>query len=143
VRRTGDVDEHRAPFESKDTFREASSRKGRKYDNLSFLERFALFGKAQLLEAALKQLLITRYGCPEGKTERWSLGRTICELKTHGLRPDFIKLLEELNKYRNYAAHDLLADHAFMTKVVRSVADRESAKWLSRSLYTVEQTVVV
>jgi hypothetical protein len=119
-------------------------RRLKKYDDLTYFEQVALFiGKAQLLEAALKQLLVTRYGCPEGKAARWSLGRTISELKTRGLRPDFVKLLEELNYYRNYAAHDLLADHAIMTKIVRSFADRETAKWLFRSLYTVEQTVIV
>jgi hypothetical protein len=93
-------------------------RRFKRYDHLSFLEQFAMFiGKAQLVEAALKQLLVTRFSCSEEKMEHWSLGRTIGELKEHGVRPDFIKLLEELNEYRNYAAHDMLAYDTVLNKL--------------------------
>ena len=41
------------------------------------------------------------------------------------------KLLEELNEYRNYAAHDMLAYDTVLNKLVGSRAQRVSWKWLS------------
>jgi hypothetical protein len=63
-------------------------------------------GNAQLVEMALKNLLMTKYDYSEQKIERWTLGRLVKELKTLGLRSDFIALLEELTHYRNHIAHD-------------------------------------
>lgn len=119
-------------------------RRLRSSDKLNHLERFAMFmGKAQLVEMALKNLLMTKYGYSEQKMERWTLGRLVKELKTLGLRPDFIALLEELTHYRNHIAHDLLLDYALMQRLTRSKAHRLSLKPLERGLYMVEQTIVV
>jgi hypothetical protein len=99
-------------------------------------------GKAQLVEMALKNLLITKYDYTEGRIERWTLGQLVKELKTLGLRRDFITLLEELTHYRNHIAHDLLLDFALTGRLVRG-AERLSLKPLARGLYMVEQTIVV
>jgi hypothetical protein len=81
----------------------------RKSDNLNFLESFAMFmGKAQLVELALKKILVTKYGYQESRIERWTLGTAIKELKKCGLRKDFIALLEDLNDHRIHIAHELL-----------------------------------
>jgi hypothetical protein len=51
-------------------------RRLRSFDKLNHLECFAMFmGKAQLVEMALKHLLITKYGYTEQKIERWILGQ--------------------------------------------------------------------
>ncbi len=100
-------------------------------------------GKAQLVEIALKNLLMTKCDYSEQKIERWTLGRLVKELKTLGLRSDFIALLEELTHYRNHIAHDLLLDYALMQRLTGSKACRLSLKPLKRGLYMVEQTIVV
>jgi len=100
-------------------------------------------GKAQLVEMGLKNLLMTKYDYSEQKIERWTLGRLVKELKTLGLRSDFIALLEELTHYRNHIAHDLLLDYALMQRLTGSKAHRLSLKPLERGLYMVEQTIVV
>ena len=88
------------------------------YKKLNHLECFAMFmGKAQLVEIALKNLLMTKCDYSEQKIERWTLGRLVKELKTLGLRSDFIALLEELTHYRNHIAHDLLLDYALMQRL--------------------------
>jgi len=97
----------------------------RKYDKLNFLESFAMFvGKAQLVELGLKRLLMSKYGLEQENIEKWTLGRVIRELKDRGCRRDFVALLEELNRYRNYIAHDILADDAIMRKLTDSRAQR-------------------
>ena len=114
-----------------------------KYDRLNFLETFAMFmGKAQVVELGLKKLLISKYALNEGRIEKWTLGQVIGELKKRGCRPDFIGLLEELKKHRNYIAHEVLADDAIMRKM-DSRAQRFAWKSLSRALYSVETTIVV
>jgi hypothetical protein len=120
-------------------------RRLRSSDKLNHLERFAMFmGKTQLIEMALKNLLTTKYDYTEEQIERWTLGRLVKELKTIGLRRDFIALLEELVHYRNHIAHDLLLDYALMQHLGQSkAAHRLSLKPLERGLYMVEQTIVV
>jgi hypothetical protein len=116
----------------------------RSYDKLNHLECFAMFmGKTQLVEMALKNLLVTKYHYTDEKIERWTLGRVVKELKKLGLRADFVALLEELMEYRNHIAHDLLLDYALMQRLVGSKAHRLSLKPLERGLYMVEQTIVV
>jgi hypothetical protein len=116
----------------------------RKYDNLNFLESFAMFmGKAQLVELSLKKILTIKYSYDENRIERWTLGATIKELEKCGLRKDFIMLLKELNKHRIYIAHELLADDALMKKLVGSKAQRFAWKSLERGLYAVETVIFV
>jgi hypothetical protein len=116
----------------------------RKYDNLNFLESFAMFmGKAQLVELSLKNILTIKYSYNENRIERWTLGTTIKELEKCGLRKDFIMLLKDLNEHRNYIAHELLADDALMKKLAGSKAQRFAWKSLERGLYAVEAVIVV
>lgn len=113
-------------------------------EKLSFLEQYAMFmGKTQLVESALKQRLVEKYGFDEARVEKWTLGRAINELESNGLRPDFIALLRELLEYRNDLAHEFLAVHAFMQSLAGSKAGRLSAKQLRMALYKVEEVIVV
>jgi hypothetical protein len=115
-----------------------------KYDKLNFSETFAMFmGKAQLVELGLKKVLMSKYGLEEEKIENWSLGQVIAELKKHGCRQDFVGLLEELKRHRNYIAHELLADDAIMRRMMGFRGQRFAWKSLSHGLCLVEQTIVV
>jgi hypothetical protein len=120
------------------------ARRLRRYDKLNFLETFAMFmGKVQLIELGMKKLLQSKYGFEEEKIENWSLGQVIAELKKHGLRRDFVGLLEELKTHRNYIAHQLLVDDAAMRKLAGVRTQRFAWKSLSRGLDCVETTIVV
>jgi hypothetical protein len=99
-------------------------------------------GKAQLVELELKKLLMTKYELKEKAIENWSLGRVIAELKGRGLRADFVALLEELKRHRNYIAHELLVDDAIMRKLDPKMR-RFLGKSLHRGLICVEGTIVV
>jgi hypothetical protein len=120
-------------------------RRLRKNDSLNFLENFAMFlGKAQLVELALKRILMTKYGYEEGRRlTRLTLGQAITELKNCGLRKDFIALLEDLNEHRIYIAHELLADDALMQKLAGAKTRLLALKLLDRALYAVETVIVV
>jgi hypothetical protein len=116
----------------------------RKFDNLNFLESFAMFmGKARLVELSLRKILTVKYSYDEDRIERWTLGTTINELEKCGLRKDFIMLLKDLNERRNYIAHELLADDALMKKLAGLKAQRFAWKSLERGLYSVETVIVV
>ena len=60
-----------------------------------------------------------------------------------GLRQDFIAFTKDLLEYRNYIAHEILADDALMRRLVGSSAQRFAWKRLSRGLYVVESVIVV
>src|SRR3990167_1493889 len=116
----------------------------KRIDKLNFLESYAVFmGKVQIIEMALKNILINKYKYEEDRIEKWTLDGLIRELKRLKLRGDFTSLLEELKDYRNYIAHDLLADYALMKKLFGTKADRLSWKRLRQGLFIVEKTIQV
>jgi hypothetical protein len=113
-------------------------------EKLSFLELYSVFiGKAQIVEMALKRRLVDQYDYSESKISRWTLGTTITELEKNGLRPDFVALLRELLEFRNYLAHEFLADHALMNSVAGLRAGTLSMKPLRHALFKVEEVIVV
>ena len=65
-----------------------------------------------MLELGLKRLLASLFQYDQEAIERWTMGRTTRELKTRGLRSDYISLLEQLVDYRNFIAHEYLATDA-------------------------------
>ena len=112
----------------------------KKYESLSFLESFAMFmGKAQILELGLKGLLHRRFGKELQTMERWTLGKTAKALKEHGLRPDFIHLLESVVGYRNYIAHELLANEAILRSLLSGESGRFEVRQLEKGTYELEQ----
>jgi hypothetical protein len=111
------------------------------YDKLNVLEQFAMFiGKAQLFELALKQLLARRYDYEFDDMERWTLGRTVRELKECGLRKDFVVLLESFVERRNFIAHELLASKALFTALSGTTA-RFVTRPLEHGIYELEQVM--
>ena len=112
----------------------------KKYESLSFLESFAMFmGVAQILEIGLKGLLHKRFGFDIQRMERWTLGRTATTLKERGLRSDFIQLLESVVDYRNYIAHELLANEAILRSLLSGESGRFEIRQLEKGTYELEQ----
>ncbi|MCK6648694.1 MAG: hypothetical protein L6Q66_03470 [Bacteroidia bacterium] len=116
----------------------------KKYKNLNFLERYALFmGVSQILEINLKNLLVDKYEYDINKIEKWTMGKTCSELEQNKLRPDFILLLKSVVDYRNYIAHELLANKFLMhslleDKIPENHYDKESRR-LDKAIIELEQ----
>lgn len=122
--------------------REQVSKKLEKYKNLNFLEQFAMFmGTAQILEFGLKNVLARKYEYETEQMERWTLGRTVRELKESGLRTDFVCLLESVVEYRNHIAHELLANDVTLRYLLDGDSGRLEARQLEKGIYELEQIV--
>jgi hypothetical protein len=114
------------------------------YDRLSYLEQFATFmGKTQLLELRLKGLLAQKYDYNLDEIEKWTLGRVVRELKSNGLRGDFVALLESLVKWRNLIAHELLAQDALFRSLMgrRVRTPRFLIRPLLHGIFELEQII--
>jgi hypothetical protein len=110
-----------------------------KYKHLNISEQFAMFmGKAQLLEIGLKSLLVRRYSHGYEK-KKWTLGKTARELKKCALRGDFIFLLESVVDYRNYIAHELLANDAMLRSLTGGDSGRLELRTLEKGTIELEQ----
>jgi len=115
-----------------------------KYEDLTVLEQFGMFmGTAQLLEAGLKQLLVRRYKYDLERIERWTLGRTVRELKARGLRSDLIRLWESVVEYRNYIAHELLLNDAMLRSILGGDSGKFELRHLEKGIYELEQLVLL
>lgn len=113
------------------------------YKDRSILEQYAIFmGKAQMLELGLKALLHRRFAVPFESMEKWTLGTTKNELRSRGLRLDFIAFLESVVGYRNNMAHEFLANNA-ITRSVANFSDRMLYGDLFKGLYELEQLLVL
>ncbi|EJE8521959.1 hypothetical protein P3656_19920 [Vibrio parahaemolyticus] len=112
------------------------------YQDKSVLEQYALFmGKAQLLEFCLKNLLFRLFDVPIESTEKWTLGRTKNELKSKGLRPDFIEFLSGVVDYRNHMAHEFLANDA-ITQSFANFSEHKRFRELYKAIYELEQLII-
>jgi uncharacterized protein YutE (UPF0331/DUF86 family) len=132
------------PYLSGETIRDEVFKRLVKYDSMSFLESYAMFmGKAQILEIGLKNLLIHRYGAEEEKLERSTLGQTARMLEEHGLRQDYVALLKSLIQYRNYIAHELLANDAMLKSLLGGESQRFEVRELEKGLYELEQAILL
>lgn len=118
----------------------------KKYEKLSFLEEYAMFmGISQLLELGLKNLLVEKHGYDLEKLQRKTLGQTKKELEKVKLRTDFLQLLESVIEYRNYIAHEILANRGLYFSVVGDQVpeghhDKEH-RLLQKAIYELEQLV--
>jgi hypothetical protein len=119
-------------------------RRLKRYDGLNGLEQFAMFmGKTQVLEFGLKGLLSRLYNYESEAMQRWTLGRTTSELKKSGLRADYIVLLESLVEYRNYIAHEYLANDAILRQLLGKKVGRLERKHFEHGMYELEQAMVL
>ena len=100
-------------------------------------------GVSQILEFGLKNLLVDKFQYDIDKIEKWTLGKTCSELELNKLRPDFIILLRSVVEYRNYIAHDLLANRFILYSLLEDTMpenhyDKESRR-LDKAIIELEQ----
>lgn len=108
-----------------------------KYKELSFFEQVAMYiGIAQLLEICLKNLLVEKYKYDLDKLEKWTLGRTAKELEKNGLRKDFIQLLNSVVEYRNYIAHEMLANEILFHELLKDSISKTHYTKETRRLFS-------
>ena len=113
-----------------------------KYKSLNLLEHFAMFmGMAQVLEFGLKRLLSDRYGIEFERLERLTMGQTVGQLNDRGLRPGYIALLESVVEYRNYMAHEFLANDAMLRQLLGGDSGRLEIRNLEKGTIELEQAV--
>lgn len=102
------------------------------YSGRSALECFALLlGKAQLLEFGLKNLLHRSHDIEQSQMEYWTLGKIAFEMDSRAFRNDYVNLLKNFVRERNYIAHKLLADSA----IIRFMSPETSARFEFRQLW--------
>ncbi|MBN1449846.1 MAG: hypothetical protein JW963_02440 [Anaerolineales bacterium] len=136
------TDETKGPSLTGEEIQDQVFKRLEKYENQNFFEQFAMFmGVSQILEIGLKNLLSSKFGYDYEKTEKWTLGRTKEELKKCGLRADFIVLLQSVIDYRNYIAHELLANQAIMQGLASNYSGRKEFRELQKGIYELEQVV--
>ena len=93
------------------------------------------------MELGLKGMLMRDYGYDEKRVEKFSLGRSIRELrnKEEETLKGFIFTLESVLEYRNLIAKDLLAVDAMIRYVAGEGARSLSEKSLRYALFCVKQ----
>ncbi|MGB1201416.1 MAG: hypothetical protein ACPG5R_07620 [Cognaticolwellia aestuarii] len=114
------------------------------YDDKSFLEMFSLYlGKVQLLEFALKKLLVDLYGIELDTLERKTLGQTRKLLENNGLRTDYLTLLNSVVDDRNHAAHEMLANQALLSSFEVEFSERFQQSELLSAVFKLEQSIIL
>ena len=76
------MSEEKTPELNAEQIREGTQNGLKKYENLSFIEQYAMYmGMAQILEFGLKKLYEEKFGGNLDDMERWTLGKTKFELE--------------------------------------------------------------
>lgn len=123
---------------------ERVTRRLKKYKGRNTLEEFAMFmGMAQILELRLKQLFSARTNSDLDDIEKWTMGKTITALAENNLRPDLIELLRSACKYRNYIAHEYLANVVMLKDLLGGNIGRLEHKYFEQAVYQLEQVSVL
>jgi hypothetical protein len=138
------TDKMDTPEMNREEIREGVNKRLKKYENLSFFEQYAMFmGVAQVLEFGLKKLLETKFDYNLEEMETWTLGRTRAELQKNGLREDFLTLLKSVVDYRNYIAHEILANESLMNGLLAELQIEgrftKNHRILTKAIYELEQ----
>ena|GEM_PF-607075 len=116
----------------------------KKLDKLNDLEYYAVFmGKIQVVEWLMKRLLTDERGYDYETIERMNLGKTIGLLREEKMRRDYLFILEDLNRYRNYFAHDFHADNFITSQILNGKTFTKPFRELSKAHFAVEQVLVV
>jgi hypothetical protein len=114
------------------------------YANRSAFECFALLmGKAQILEFGLKTLLARSCLIDHSEMEKWTLGTVASALDSNGFRPDYVALLKEFVKDRNYIAHEMLVNNAIFRSMAANVSERFEFKQLQQPAFDLERLLIL
>lgn len=136
------------PILTQEDINEEVKQRLKKYNNLNFFERFALYmGVIQLLEFELKKLLVDKFKYKFETIEEWPMGRVYTELKKKKLRPDFLLILKNTKDNRNYITHEMVANRIVFLDVMRGKIpenhyDKESRR-LDKFIIELEQLIIV
>ena len=115
-----------------------------KQGDLSFLEQYAMYmGKAQILEMGLKGVLIRKFNYEEETIDKWTLGRIANELKENNIREEFTAFLDGVVEYRNYVAHEILADDALIKSLTNGKGMTKPSRLLSKAAIELEQLMIM
>ena len=120
----------------------------KQYENLSFLERYAvLMSQIQWVELILKRLLTDVRGYDFEELENYTaFGRRFLEiLEKEGMQESLLVLLRELKDYRNYFAHEFLADQVILSSILKEKVSEYSKpnRLLSRAIFSFEQFLLM
>ncbi len=114
------------------------------YSNRSSFECFALLmGKAQILEFGLKNLLVRSCSLEQGEMEKWTLGHVSSELEKRNFRGDYVGLLKEFVKHRNYIAHEMLANNAIFRSMAGEISERFEFNQLQQPIINLERLLIL
>lgn len=114
------------------------------YSDRSAFECFALLmGKAQVLEFGLKNLLQRTCGIEQSQMERWTLGTVAHEMASRAFRRDYVHLLKEFVKERNYTAHEMLVNNAIFRSMAPNISARFEFKQLQQPAYNLERLLIL
>lgn len=114
------------------------------YGHRSSFECFALLmGKAQILEFGLKSLLARSRLAEWEDMERWTLGRIANELETREFRGDYVALLKEFVRDRNYIAHEMLANNAIFRSMADEISERFEFSQLQQPAFDLERLLIL
>lgn len=114
------------------------------YAKRSSFECFALLmGKAQILELGLKNLLVRLCSIEPDEMEKWTLGKVANELESKGFRGDYVALLKEFVRHRNYIAHEMLANNAIFRSMAGDISERFEFKQLQEPAFDLERLLIL
>lgn len=89
------------------------------YNELNFLENFGMYmANAQLLEMAVKRVLVGKFNEDFDEVEDMSLGILGRRMRRNGVREEILAGLTYISESRNHIAHALLAEHHIWVSVM-------------------------
>lgn len=114
------------------------------YEKRSSLECFALLmGKAQILEYGLKNLLTWSCSIDCHEMEKWTLGKVAKALESKGFRGDYVTLLNDFVKHRNYLAHEMLVSNAIFRSIAGKISERFEFKQFQQPAFDLERLLIL
>lgn len=114
------------------------------YSERNAFECFALLmGKAQLLEFGLKNLLQRKCAIEQIEMEKWTMGQVANEMALRAFRGDYIHLLKDFVRERNYIAHEMLVNNAIFRSMAPNISARFEFKQLQQPAYNLERLLIL
>lgn len=119
-----------------------------KYEKFNFLERYAIFmQQVQIIELQLKHLLSKRAQIDFDELETYTaLSKRFLEmLEEHGMQTAIIEHLRQLKEYRDYFAHEFLANLSIVSSILKEKISGYSkpSRQLFHALFTAEQFLLL
>lgn len=117
-------------------------------DGFNLLERYAiLMAQIQSVELILKRLLSDERGYDFDELENYTAfgNRFFKLLKKEGMHDTLLSFLEDLKMYRNYFAHEFMANQMIITSILKKRALEYSKphRLLRNALFSFEQFILM